>query len=47
MNEISVETVWRAVERMLEKESSEWPGMPSPGIDAGVDPWPGDALPYK
>lgn len=47
MNEIGVETVWRAVERMLEKDSSEWPGMPSPGIDADVAPWPGDALPYK
>jgi hypothetical protein len=47
MNEIDSDAVWRAVERAIDGEPSEWPGMPSPGIDAGVVPWPGDALPYK
>jgi heptosyltransferase III len=47
MNEIDGDTVWRAVERAIDSEPSEWPGMPSPGIDVGVAPWPGDALPYK
>jgi heptosyltransferase-3 len=47
MNEIDAGLVWRAVERALEGEPSELPGMPSPGIDEGVAPWPGDALPYN
>jgi heptosyltransferase-3 len=46
MDEIKVDTVWHAVVRAIEADPSESPGMPSPGIDAGVDPWPGDALPY-
>ncbi len=44
MNEITVEPVWQAVERALEGEPSISPGLPSPGIDAGVASWPGDAL---
>jgi heptosyltransferase-3 len=47
MNEISAETVWRAVEQALEGEPSQMPGMDAPGIDAHTVPWPGDALPYR
>lgn len=46
MDEIRVDTVWRALERAIEGEPGELPGMPSPGIDAGVALWPGDALAY-
>ncbi|MCA3000071.1 MAG: glycosyltransferase family 9 protein [Rhodocyclaceae bacterium] len=46
MDEIDAELVWRAVHGALEGEPATFPGMPSPGIDAGVAPWPGDALPY-
>lgn len=47
MQEIGVEPVWTAVERALEGEPSLQPGMGSPGIDAGLALWPGDALPYR
>ena len=47
MNEISAEAVWRAVHQALEGEPSQLPGMRVPGIDDGVDVWPGDALPYR
>jgi len=47
MNEISADTVWHAVHHALEGEPSTLHGMDAPGIDAHVDPWPGDALPYK
>jgi len=45
MDEIGVETVWQAVSRALDGDGSLLPGMASPGIDAGVAPWPGDDLP--
>ena len=47
MQEMGVEQVWAAVARALEGEPSLQPGMGSPGIDAGVALWPGDALPYR
>lgn len=45
MNDITVPTVWKAVERALVGNQSLQPGMASPGIDEGVAAWPGDALP--
>lgn len=47
MNEIDPEVVWRAVHGALEGEASTHPGMRVPGIEKGVGPWPGDALPYR
>lgn len=47
MSEITAETVWHAVHDALEGEPSALHGMDAPGIDPHVDPWPGDALPYK
>ncbi len=47
MIEIGVEPVWKAVESALEGVPSRLPGMASPGIDQGVETWPGDSLPYR
>ncbi len=47
MIEIGIEPVWKAVENALEGEPSRLPGMPSPGLDKGLEVWPGDALPYR
>jgi heptosyltransferase III len=40
MSELDSERIWRAVERMLEGEASQDPGMAAPGIDDGVPSWP-------
>ncbi len=47
MDEIGVERVWQAVVQALDGQALQLPGMASPGIDEGIAPWPGDALPMR